>query len=381
MKSHHRLCPRVERNDLYFVRISLFFYISPFSFMIDRVNLLFSDKLCGVINAIQIIVTGVFGFHGFPNVEEIPNRLKRESGIRLILAPKSAKAFFTAKGPIRHGSVKLPGSPFFGKIEAAHLRHPFVASCLGKGKVGTSFSVVLSAWLAGVDCNGAGKGGSRVLTPDLVVIAKVGASGLGVCFSQSWKRFRRIAHASPYGDGHRRSDRTSEGKGGHRYLPRVSIPAQLGCSVYILRPLGSSTVVLNKVALRPQWKKHSWVVTGRPTDHLGIGRILLFDSTPLLRYIVVKDLYQKPFLYSMMKDLFDQVLETDPSAFDGFIGPLSESEDHISEGRGASHWKEVIKKSRYELIPCRNLGGGYFKKLKIHSGLSLGKHFCLQKSL
>ncbi|GJV64377.1 hypothetical protein Tco_1475205 [Tanacetum coccineum] len=27
-------------------------------------------------------------------------------------------------------------------------------------------------------------------------------------------------------------------------------------------------------------------------------------------------------------------------------------------GRGASRWKEIIKESRYELILCRNLGGG-----------------------
>ncbi|GJY69992.1 hypothetical protein Tco_0472974 [Tanacetum coccineum] len=48
---------------------------------------------------------------------EIPNREKRECGIRLILAPKLTKAFFTAKGPIRHGSVKLLGSPsFWGKL-------------------------------------------------------------------------------------------------------------------------------------------------------------------------------------------------------------------------------------------------------------------------
>ncbi|GJS71254.1 hypothetical protein Tco_0704095 [Tanacetum coccineum] len=42
---------------------------SPFSVMIDRVNLLFLDKLSGVIGAIQIIVSRVFRFHGFPNVE------------------------------------------------------------------------------------------------------------------------------------------------------------------------------------------------------------------------------------------------------------------------------------------------------------------------
>ncbi|GJZ48072.1 ribonuclease H-like domain-containing protein [Tanacetum coccineum] len=41
----------------------------------------------------------------------------------------------------------------------------------------------------------------------------------------------------------------------------------------------------------------------------------------------------KPFLYSMMGDLFDQVLETDPSAFDRFVDPLFELEDHVSLGR------------------------------------------------
>nr|GEZ30114.1 hypothetical protein [Tanacetum cinerariifolium] len=39
---------------------------------------------------------------------EMPNRKRRECGIRLILAPKSDMAFFTANGLIIHGSVKLP---------------------------------------------------------------------------------------------------------------------------------------------------------------------------------------------------------------------------------------------------------------------------------
>ncbi|GJS36949.1 hypothetical protein Tco_0535331 [Tanacetum coccineum] len=56
-------------------------------------------------------------------------------------------------------------------------------SCmLDSAPLGTSFSVVMSAWLASVDCDGAEKGGSLVLTPDRVVIAKVSASGFrGVC--------------------------------------------------------------------------------------------------------------------------------------------------------------------------------------------------------
>ncbi|GKB05098.1 hypothetical protein Tco_0833293 [Tanacetum coccineum] len=76
------------------------------------------------------------------------------------------------------------------------------------------------------------------------------------------------------------------------------------------------------------------MVMGRPTDRLGIGRTLLFNSTLLRRYVIMKDLHQKPFLYSMMVDLFDQVLETDLGAFDGFIDPLFESKDHVSTGRG-----------------------------------------------
>nr|GEV92410.1 hypothetical protein [Tanacetum cinerariifolium] len=47
--------------------------------------------------------------------------------------------------------------------------------------------------------------------------------------------------------------------------------------------MGLSTIFANKVALRLQWKKRSWMVTGRPIDRLGIGHILLFDSIPLLR--------------------------------------------------------------------------------------------------
>ncbi|GKA83810.1 ribonuclease H-like domain-containing protein [Tanacetum coccineum] len=43
----------------------------------------------------------------------MPNRRKKEYGMGLMLAPKSAKAFFTDRVPIRHGNVKLLGSPFF----------------------------------------------------------------------------------------------------------------------------------------------------------------------------------------------------------------------------------------------------------------------------
>ncbi|GJR96477.1 hypothetical protein Tco_0268651 [Tanacetum coccineum] len=55
--------------------------------------------------------------------------------------------------------------------------------------------------LEGVDCNRVGKGGSRVLIPDLVVIAKVGASGSGNLLSLIVERIWKIVRASPYGAG------------------------------------------------------------------------------------------------------------------------------------------------------------------------------------
>ncbi|GJW54423.1 hypothetical protein Tco_0098508 [Tanacetum coccineum] len=51
---------------------------------------------------------------------------------------------------------------------------------LGSVPSGPSFSVSPSVKLLVAGRGGAGKGGSRVLILDLVVMAKVGASGLGV---------------------------------------------------------------------------------------------------------------------------------------------------------------------------------------------------------
>ncbi|GJV36075.1 hypothetical protein Tco_1408552 [Tanacetum coccineum] len=65
---------------------------------------------------------------------------------------------------------------------------------------------------------------------------------------------------------------------------------------------------------------------GRPIDRLGIGHIILSDSTPLL----------------WMGDMFDQVLEMDPGVFDGFVSPFYESEDHISKGRGVGGLVSVL---------------------------------------
>ncbi|GJY92075.1 hypothetical protein Tco_0507857 [Tanacetum coccineum] len=148
--------------------------------------------------------------------------------MRFILAPKSARALFTAKGPRRHGSVKLLGSPSFW---------------------GSSFSG--SPWVKlSVDgCSGLGKGGSCVLIPDLVVMAKVGA--LDVSSRQAYL-IRRVV-----------------------LLTLISL-------------MGSSAV-----ALLLRWKRRLWMVMVCPTDRLGAGRILLFYSILLLHHSTAFPLREK----------------------------------------------------------------------------------------
>ncbi|GKD11071.1 hypothetical protein Tco_1190756 [Tanacetum coccineum] len=89
---------------------------------------------------------------------------------------------------------------------------------LGSALSGPYFLFSPSVKLSVAGRGGAGKGGSCVLIPDLVVMAKVGASSLGVSLllivESIWE--------------YRRSDRTSEGKGHRRCLPRISIPARPG---------------------------------------------------------------------------------------------------------------------------------------------------------
>ncbi|GKB71948.1 hypothetical protein Tco_0933360 [Tanacetum coccineum] len=85
-----------------------------------------------------------------------------------------------------------------------------------------------SVKLSVTGCGGVGKGGSCVLIPDLVFMAKVGALGLGVLLLLIAERIWE----------YRRSNRTLEGKDHCRCLLQTSIPARMGCSSYIHQPHG-----------------------------------------------------------------------------------------------------------------------------------------------
>ncbi|GJU20066.1 hypothetical protein Tco_1153408 [Tanacetum coccineum] len=152
-------------------------------------------------------------------------------------------AFFTARGPMRHGSVKLPGSPSFWG--SSFLVSPLVKlSVAGRGE--------------------AGKGGSRVLIPDLVVMTKFDASDLRVHCLLTW---RREVH-------------------GVMIVPKDH---------HVLETYSFYSIP-------------SFFFSKRAEAELGE---LIELPAVNLRYVVVKDLNQKPFLYPMMRYLFDSVLEMD----------------------------------------------------------------------
>ena len=62
-----------------------------------------------------------------------PNRLNIDSGMRLILAPRSHKAFSKIEFPIVHGMVKLPRSlSFCGSFLCRMAQHSSVRFTLSK---------------------------------------------------------------------------------------------------------------------------------------------------------------------------------------------------------------------------------------------------------
>ncbi|GJW26000.1 putative nucleotidyltransferase, ribonuclease H [Tanacetum coccineum] len=128
---------------------------------------------------------------------------------------------------------------------------------LGSAPSGPSFSVSPSVKLLVAGRGEAGKGGSCVLIPDLVVMAKVGASG---------------------------------GKDHCRCLLQTSIPARMGCSAHAYHPHGILHNNRKSGCLVSEMEE-----TKRAEAELG-ELIELPAVDP--RYVVAKDLNQKPFLTS-----------------------------------------------------------------------------------
>ncbi|GKB51406.1 hypothetical protein Tco_0902159, partial [Tanacetum coccineum] len=118
---------------------------------------------------------------------------------------------------------------------------------LGSAPSGTSFSVSPLVKLSVAGRGGVGKGGSYVLIPDLVVMAKVGASGSGVSLlsiaERIWEYCSRNSlrcwtSISSILFVYCRSSRTLERKDHCRGLLQTSIPARMGCSAHIHQPHG-----------------------------------------------------------------------------------------------------------------------------------------------
>ncbi|GKD09682.1 hypothetical protein Tco_1189367 [Tanacetum coccineum] len=172
----------------------------------------------------------------------MPNRKKRECAIRFILGPKSVIAFFTAKGPIRHGSVKLHGSPsFWSKLLWTTAEH----SSLSLTEKAAFFSFSLELWHP-LACG-------------------------------SWPPEKALSKR----------------------------PSNVG---FIISEIEET------------------FLDGE------VGKLIEFSAV-LMRYVIMKDLDHKPFLYSMVGDLTNQILKADPGAFDRFVSSLLKSKDHVSISR------------------------------------------------
>ncbi|GKF27131.1 hypothetical protein Tco_0083025, partial [Tanacetum coccineum] len=110
----------------------------------------------------------------------------------------------------------------------------------------------------------------------------------------------------------------------HRCLPRIGIPVQPGCYVCIHQPRG----------ILRSCRKLGCIASEMEETFMG-GDRSSHRSSWYWTYSSIRfhPSSSKPFLYPVMGNLFDSVLETNPSAFDGFVIPLFESKDQISKGQ------------------------------------------------
>ncbi|GKA87692.1 hypothetical protein Tco_0809456 [Tanacetum coccineum] len=114
-----------------------------------------------------------------------------------------------------------------------------MGSCVELFFVPSGFLVSPSVKLLVAGRSGVGKGGSRVLIPDLVVMARVSASASGVLLLSIAKRIWEYCSRNPlrcWTSMYHHSDRILEGKDHCRYLLQTSTPARMGYSAHIHWP-------------------------------------------------------------------------------------------------------------------------------------------------
>ncbi|GJY14667.1 hypothetical protein Tco_0385089 [Tanacetum coccineum] len=151
---------------------------------------------------------------------------------------------------------------------------------------GFSFSVSPSMKLLVMGRGGVGKGGSHMLIPDLIVMARVGASGSGVLLLSIAERIWEYCACNPlrcWTSMYHRYDRILEGKEHCRYLLQTSILAWMGYSAHIHWPHGILRSNRKSGCIASKMEETFMGVMVRPTDRLGTGCTLQFYSIPLLQ--------------------------------------------------------------------------------------------------
>nr|GEY27065.1 Gag-Pol polyprotein [Tanacetum cinerariifolium] len=149
---------------------------------------------------------------------------------------------------------------------------------------------------------GAGKGGSCMLIPDLVVMANVGASGSGVLLLLIAERIWAIL----------------KGMDHYRCLLQTSIPAQMDYFAHIHQPHSKRA------------KAESGELIELPTIDL--------------RYVVVKDLNQKPFMPVQTR----RQLATDPKMCMYALTVSTTEPKNIKEAMADSTWIEAMQEELHQ---------------------------------
>ncbi|GJT96720.1 hypothetical protein Tco_1092238 [Tanacetum coccineum] len=146
-----------------------------------------------------------------------------------------------------------------------------------------------------------------------------------------------------YMAGYRHSDKTSTGKDHRRCLLQISTLAQMGYFGRIHRLHELPADVADEIRALFRRLLNVGFINSEIEEMFMDGDGSSHKSSWYWTYSSIRFQPSSSVSKLKRKDLSNQVLETDPGAFDGFVGPLLESKDLISKERGAACWKEVIE--------------------------------------